>query len=594
MARDPEIEFLQRLAVTAAETLDATSLVDLVIAETTGALGVDVCSVYLLEPDGVNLVLSATNGLSQAGVGNVRLRVREGITGWAAAERTPIVVPDVREDRRFRWLAGVDQARFVSMASVPIVSADRLVGVLNVQTDAVRHFTVDDVDLLGSIAAHVAGALERSALQGELEAQIADLHRSQEIHRRFTGLSLAGAGLEEICDEIAVQAGCGVALYDADGERRVAAGAADDLPERLRQPIVETRSASRDEPACRPIRAGAATLGWLVVRAPTGRERTKPTEARMAVEHGETVLALELSRERAAAEAEQRLRGNLIEELLEPGIDDAELARLIDRAARLGYRLRNRMWVAVLAPDDAEARRELRDPATIRRVQRAAAGVAESRHPGSVVVAQRGEIVALITEPAAGDHVERCARQIAGVVSPLLDTTVSGGVSGGSGTAGELAALTEQARLARRVGRRIGRRGEVSSYRRLGTERLLMAVTPNEELERFVDEWLGALLRQEAHGRGSAPLIDTLEALTGASWSLRAAARRLNVHVNTLIYRIQRIREVARRDLDDPDVRLAFAVALRARTMRGDATARTVAPDEERVADEIQAQAPGG
>lgn len=45
-----ELEFLQRLALTAAQTLDAPSLVRLVIAETTGAMGVDVCSVYLLDP----------------------------------------------------------------------------------------------------------------------------------------------------------------------------------------------------------------------------------------------------------------------------------------------------------------------------------------------------------------------------------------------------------------------------------------------------------------------------------------------------------------------------------------------------------------
>ena len=80
-----ELEFLQRLALAAAQTLDPPSLVRLVISETTEAMGVDVCSVYLAEPDGRTLVLSATNGLSQGGVGRVRLRVGEGITGHAAA-----------------------------------------------------------------------------------------------------------------------------------------------------------------------------------------------------------------------------------------------------------------------------------------------------------------------------------------------------------------------------------------------------------------------------------------------------------------------------------------------------------------------------
>ena len=134
----PELIFLQRLARAAASTLDAAELMRLVIAETTEAMRTQVCSIYLLEEDGETLVLTATNGLSQEGVGNARLRLGEGVTGWAALERQPVVVPDVRQEPRFRWMSGVDQARFVSMCSVPIVSSDRLVGVITVQTDALR------------------------------------------------------------------------------------------------------------------------------------------------------------------------------------------------------------------------------------------------------------------------------------------------------------------------------------------------------------------------------------------------------------------------------------------------------------------------
>ena len=123
MEREPEIRFLQRLALTAASTASMGDLVRLVIAETTEAIGSDVCSVYLVDPADGRLVLTATNGLAQDGVGRVRLDVGEGVTGWAAAERRPVVVPDVREEPRFRWLEEVDQARFVSMCSVPILAA---------------------------------------------------------------------------------------------------------------------------------------------------------------------------------------------------------------------------------------------------------------------------------------------------------------------------------------------------------------------------------------------------------------------------------------------------------------------------------------
>jgi purine catabolism regulator len=133
----------------------------------------------------------------------------------------------------------------------------------------------------------------------------------------------------------------------------------------------------------------------------------------------------------------------------------------------------------------------------------------------------------------------------------------------------EFHGLLEQARLAVRVGRRLQRLGEVHPYRSLGAERLLLSVTPAESLRDFVEEWLGPLQRQESQGRGAAPLIATIDALTRVSWSPRAAARRLDVHVNTLLYRLQRARDLTGRDLDDPDVRLALALALRARTLLG-------------------------
>lgn len=560
-----ELEFLQRLALQAAQTLDAPSLVRLVINETTEALGVDVCSVYLKEPAGEDLVLTATNGLSTTGVGRVRLRVGEGITGWAAHERRPITVADVRDEQRFRWLAGVDQARFVSMCSVPIISADRLVGVLNVQTDVHRDFAEDEVAFLGAIAAQVAGVLERSSLQARLESQVADLRRSEEIHRRFTELALAGRGIPAICTEIAHQAGAAVCLYDDEGERLAAAGEDGELPARLAAGPGTTPSLNGVR--VEPVRAGAEVLAWLAVHeGPDTPDRVR----RRAVEHGVTVLALELSRRRAAAEAERRLRGDLVEELLARSPSEADAARLTEQAARLGYRLRSRMWVLVVEPDDTAAAAALGTRSTASRVVRAIAAVGEQSHPGTLVVERAGTLVMLVPDPAPPEQIERLALAVLTTAGQLTaGSSFCCGVSGESGGPARLHDLSEQARLAVRVGRRLQRTGEVMSYRRLGAERLLMAAHSGDQLAEFVEEWLGPLQRQERRGRAAAPLVETIDALTRTSWSPRAAARALNVHVNTLLYRLQRARDLTQRDLDDPDVRLALALALRARTLLG-------------------------
>jgi len=555
-----ELRFLQRLALAASSTLDGGALVALVIGETTEATETDVCSVYLLTADGEHLVMAATNGLSQEGVGRVRLRLGDGVTGWAAEERRPIVVPDVRVEPRFRWLPKVDQARFVSMCSVPIISGDRLVGVLNVQTDQPREFGEGDVGLLSAIAAHVAGALERTELQGRLESRVAELHRSEEIHKRFTDLALSGAGLDAICAAVASHAGVPAAVFDDDGER-LCASPGSRLPERLAG--IASPGTRDDGLTVVPIQAGRVTLGWLAVGA---GESADPHSRRLAVEHGATVLALDLVRERAAAEAERRLRADLLGELLAAGAGTADASRLARKASRLGLRIRGRVWALVIAPDDVEGARAVATDPLARRVSRALGDAIDM--PGGQVVVRGTTFVLLVPGDADLAHVERIARAAVDVAQIRTGGyAFSAGIGSGPRGPGELGRLVAEAEQALTLAQRAPGRGQVLAYARLGVDRLLLEIADNECLGTYVDEWLGDLIRHDERGPAAAPLVDTLEAVVADGWNLRAAARRLNLHTNTLHYRLGRVQDVTGKDLDDPTTRLAFAVALRAYLM---------------------------
>src|SRR5258708_27530392 len=101
-----------------------------------------------------------------------------------------------------------------------------------------------------------------------------------------------------------------------------------------------------------PVRAGAEMLGLLAVEVDEGAVES---EGRVrALEHGSTVLALELSKERAAAEVERRLRGDLVEEVLAGALEPDEAERGARQAERLGHRLPHKAWVVGLEPDDGE------------------------------------------------------------------------------------------------------------------------------------------------------------------------------------------------------------------------------------------------
>jgi signal transduction histidine kinase len=167
-----ELSFLERIVRVATSSIDHTTMLRTIIDETTAATGTQVCSLYLWDDAERELVLTATNGLSQSGVGTVRLGLGEGVTGWVAAQRTALAVPDVRLESRFTWVPGLDQERFLSMLSVPIVSRDRVVGVMNVQTVDTHEFSREEVQFVSAIAGQLAGIIELSRLHEKVAKQL--------------------------------------------------------------------------------------------------------------------------------------------------------------------------------------------------------------------------------------------------------------------------------------------------------------------------------------------------------------------------------------------------------------------------------------
>ena len=572
-----ELGFLVRLAQAAASTQKPDELLALIIHETTTAMGTDVCSLYLLMPSGREMLLTATNGLNENMVGKVKMKVGEGITGWVAETRSPAVVADVSRDPHWKWVPGLDEDRFHSMLSVPIESGPRLVGVLNAQAAELREFSAGDIDFLRAIAGQVAGVLERSELQRRLEAQLSEIQLSHDIHERFTKLSLEGAGIRSILEAVGALAGGPAALYSPDGFRVRGVGeTSDGMPPRLHVPSAVLQAGAREvrvsagRPARAidlvPVRAGPDVLGLLAVGLDV---QAGDSQGRLrALEHGSTVLALELSKERAAAEVERRLRGDLVEEMLAGGLEGDEAERIARQAERLGHRLPHRAWVVVLEPDDDET-----EAAVLTRGDRldaALSGLIRSRMPDTLALVRSASAVFLVPDEVAPDLAacEKLAGQILAAAAPVMKPgSASVGFGNLANSVAELARSHVEARQALRLTRRAGGRGRVASYRSLGAFRLLLEVQSPDALRRFVEELLGPLL-QYAQSRDT-PLLETLEALTAKRWIRRAAARQLGIHINSMSYRVERIQSLTGLTLDDPETRVAISIALRARAMLG-------------------------
>jgi signal transduction protein with GAF and PtsI domain len=171
-------------AINAAWDLDTT--LDLITRTTARVMGMDSCSIYLLDDAGTHLILAATTGLDASAVGRARLALGEGLTGWAALHGAPVALGEAADDPRFKYLPETGETRFHSLAAVPLISGDHIVGAINIQTTPQHTFTSDEIELLGLVADLAAGALERARLYDDLRRQVRELSALAEASQTLT------------------------------------------------------------------------------------------------------------------------------------------------------------------------------------------------------------------------------------------------------------------------------------------------------------------------------------------------------------------------------------------------------------------------
>jgi purine catabolism regulator len=118
----------------------------------------------------------------------------------------------------------------------------------------------------------------------------------------------------------------------------------------------------------------------------------------------------------------------------------------------------------------------------------------------------------------------------------------------------------QEARQALTLGRRLHGAGSLTRFDDLGVHRLIYAAEGLPELRGLYQETLGDLIDYDR--QNSAELIHTLDAFFAANGSPKEAAERLGVHRNTVLYRLDRIRDITGYDLDDAATRLRLHLAL--------------------------------
>ena len=158
-------------------SLDLQEVLELVASKVADALGTDACFVYLYDERADELVLRATHGTRVEELTRTpRMRPGEGITGAAAVERAPVMIPSQAHlDPRFKQFPNLPEDEYESILAVPILARDDLEGALNVRTREPREFTGDEIELLVAIASQVAQTIEHARLYERAQRRVAEL-----------------------------------------------------------------------------------------------------------------------------------------------------------------------------------------------------------------------------------------------------------------------------------------------------------------------------------------------------------------------------------------------------------------------------------
>jgi len=435
-------------------------------------------------------------------------------------------------------------------------------------------------------------ALERNTSRYITERRREIQRRGQEAGRQLMELAISGESLDRLAAELAALAGRTAAIEGRDGQLLAVSAAPDHIRAAADIEVIRgqtrgtvqawLRSVAATSPAEPPTASypgnGADGSEWRRIVAPVigrdgllgsvsvfAREREELVEDGLMASRAAAASAVTLSREQAAASARQEIELNVLDEILD-GALRSEVS-LLQQAQRLGYDLHG-SYCALIAridpPTGSPSRtREGRWTILEEGLQRTARG--SKTHLLWRVRNTSAEVVWPIADETDVDAlVATIHHELSAAISMHESTEV---ISLGIGRVGKgiegIRRSHQEARQALTLGRRLHGPGHTTRFDQLGVYRLIYAAEQLPELQTFQDEALGALLAyDQAHG---AELAKTLEAFFAANCSPKEAAALLQVHRNTVLYRLERIAEITGHDLNDASTRLRLHLALHIR-----------------------------
>ncbi|MFK4106189.1 helix-turn-helix domain-containing protein [Streptomyces sp. NPDC019531] len=557
--REAELSALFETAHDLAGLRDLDAVLRAIVQRARSLLGTDVAYLSLNDPARGDTYMRVTEGSVAARFQQLRLGMGEGLGGLVAQTARPYVTDDYFKDDRFQHTrtidAGVRDEGLVAILGVPLTLGHHVIGVLFAADRRARVFEREQIALLGSFAALAAAAIDTANLLTETRSALTELERANEIIRDHSGVIERASDVHDRLAELVLRGG---GVHDvAAAVAEILDGAvefAETAPAgALEASRAEGHAVRHKDDWIAAVAAGGELLGALVLR---GRPGLDPVDQR-TLERAAMVTSLLLLARRSAAEAEQRVRGELLDDLLDARDRDPRLLR--ERASRLDADLdaTHVVLAARLSGPAADAEQEA---AARRRLWSAAFHLAATRHG---LAATRDGGTVLLLPLTAGDTATELARRTAGQLGTAVHEAVT---VGASAPVRDLAVHPDAVAAAYEEGRRcldalrlLGRSGDGAAAEDFGFLGLLLAC--DRDIAGFVDRTIGQVVSYD--DRRGTDLLRTLDAYFACGMSPARTKDDLHVHVNTVAQRLERVGRLLGADWQSPGRALEIQLALR-------------------------------
>lgn len=562
-----ELQLLNDAAHDLAALRDPDEVLQAIADRSRILLDCDLAYISLSDHDRGDSYIKAAAGSISAILIGLRLPAGAGLGGLVAGTGEPHSVTSYLTDQHIRREPETDRAvraeQIESLLGAPVILGRRVIGVLLAAHRTVRQFSDHDITALRMLAHHAAVAIESARLLSEAEAAVVQLRaanvtirehldrseRASRVHERLTALVLRGSGIQEVVDETAAAMAGEVAVVDDRQDVLASSDRTDCLDGLVALATLACdagRAVNDENGIAVPMITLSGTLGAMIYRGPV-----TDADGQRLLERAALAAALILSTSRRIAEAEERIGGELLTELLSGQPSDPATIR--HRAARLEVDLQSCRLVLV-AQWDAPLDEVLRTLAS---------SVARRRHG---LAARRGDAMMLVL-PANDPSAE--ARSVAKELRRGQLLVTAGYCHARSPE--ELRAAAQEATRCLHALSSLGRIGDVACVGDLGF--LATMLGARADVPQFVAATLGPLLEYDAaHGTD---LLGTLETYAATDRNARESARALHVHANTVTQRLNRLGTLLGSDWRDPSRFLEIQIALR---MHRASTAFTASP----------------